>query len=312
MSINAKATTITFGTAGNDTIYAQYLLGDLIDGLGGNDIIFGLDGDDILLGNAGRDTLYGAGGHDKLDGGKDNDKLYGGAGNDILIGGTGDDYIDGGLDFDTVDYSGATAGIRVNLSNTSQQNTGGAGRDTIFNVENITGSNFNDVLTGNAFDNFMLAGTGADTLRGGDGNDTLVSMFDSLGDTLDGGNGNDSLMSGTGNDTLVGGAGNDTLNGNYGQDLLTGGTGADKFQFNSAQDSTLVAPDKITDFIVGVDKIIASFASVVSITGEATAQTVLLDFNPNDQNPYDYDSAILVSADRLLTISDFSTSFFGF
>jgi Ca2+-binding RTX toxin-like protein len=309
MTINAKATTFTFGTVGNDTIYAQYLLGDMIDGLGGNDTIYGLDGDDILLGNTGRDVLYGAAGHDKLDGGTDNDKLYGGTGNDILIGGAGDDFIDGGLDFDTVDYSGATTGVRVNLSSTSQQNTGGAGRDTIVNVENITGSNFNDVLTGNVFDNFMLAGNGADTLRGGDGNDTLVSMgADGLGDTLDGGNGNDSLMSGTGNDTLVGGAGNDTLNGFYGQDLLTGGTGADKFQFNSAEDSTLVAPDKIMDFIVGEDKIVASFVSVVSITGVATAQTVLLDFTFDGFA----DSAILVSANTLLSNSDFSTSIFGF
>ncbi len=310
MTINAKATTFTFGTTGNDTIFAQYLLGDMINGLGGNDTIFGLDGDDILLGAAGRDVLYGAAGHDKLDGGTGNDKLYGGAGNDILIGGTGDDYIDGGLDFDTVDYSGATAGIRVNLSSASQQNTGGAGRDTIVNVENITGSSFNDVLTGNALDNFILAGAGADTLRGGDGNDTLMSMgADGLGDTLDGGNGNDSLMSGTGNDSLAGGAGNDTLYGYYGLDLLTGGTGADKFQFNSAQDSTIDAPDKITDFIVGEDKIVASFATVVSITGVASApQTVLLDFTFDGVA----DSAILVTANAPLTLSDFSTSIFGF
>jgi Ca2+-binding RTX toxin-like protein len=309
MTINAKATTFTYGTVGNDTIYAQYLLGDMIDGLGGNDTIFGLDGDDILLGNAGRDVLYGAAGHDKLDGGAGNDKLYGGTGNDILIGGTGDDLIDGGLDSDTVDYSDASAGVRVNLSSTSQQNTGGAGRDTIVNVENVTGSNFNDVLTGNAFDNFMLAGAGADTLRGGDGNDTLVTLgADGLSDTLDGGNGKDSLMSGVGNDTLTGGADNDILNGFYGQDLLTGGAGADKFQFNSAQDSTFTAPDKITDFVVGEDKIEASFASVVSISGVATAQTVLLDFTFDGVA----DSAILVSANAVLTLGDFSTSIFGF
>ena len=36
MPINARATTYTYGTAGNDIITAQYLLGDLIDGLGGD------------------------------------------------------------------------------------------------------------------------------------------------------------------------------------------------------------------------------------------------------------------------------------
>ena len=48
MPINAQATTFTFGTAASNTITAQYLLGDLIDGLGGNDTIFGLDGGDKL------------------------------------------------------------------------------------------------------------------------------------------------------------------------------------------------------------------------------------------------------------------------
>jgi len=309
MPINAQATTFTFGTAANDTIYAQYLLGDLIDGLAGNDTIFGLDGGDRLLGNAGRDVIYGGLGHDTLDGGSGNDRLYGGADNDILIGGTGDDTMDGGTGYDTVDYSGATSGVRVNLAITSQQNTGGAGRDTIMNVENITGSGFNDMLTGNALDNFILSGSGADVLRGGDGNDTLISaVADGVGDTLDGGNGNDSLMSGNGNDTLLGGAGSDILNASYGQDTLTGGAGADKFQFSSELDSTLAAPDRITDFVVGEDRIVASFASVVSISGPLNAQTVLLDFTFDGVA----DSMIIVSANAMLTANDFSTSIFGF
>ncbi len=309
MPINVKATVFTFGTAGNDIIDAQYLLGDLIDGLGGNDTITGLEGLDVLLGNAGRDKLFGMGGHDRLDGGAGNDRLYGGTGNDILTGGAGDDFIDGGADFDTADYSGAVAGVRVNLSITAAQNTGGAGRDTIINVENLTGSNFNDVLTGNGLDNFIIAGAGADTVRGGAGNDTLISVgADGLRDVLDGGSGHDSLMSGNGNDTLTGGDGNDILNGSTGQDILSGGTGADKFQFNSLQDSTLAAPDQILDFVVGEDRIVASFASVISISGPVNAQMVLLDFTLDGVA----DSAILVSANAMLSGADFSTSIFGF
>ena len=309
MPINQQATTYTYGTAGNDTITAQYLLGDLIDGLGGNDTIIGLDGNDVLLGNAGRDTLYGMGGHDTLNGGTGNDRLFGGSGNDILTGGAGDDLLDGGLDLDTADYAAATAGVRVNLSLTGQQNTGGAGRDTILNVENITGSAFNDVLTGNALDNFILAGTGSDTLRGGDGNDTLISLgSDILGDVLDGGNGHDSLIGGRGNDTLSGGAGNDILNALSGQDRLTGGAGSDKFQFDNMTDSSLAAPDQITDFMVGVDRIVASFATVVSISGPVNAQTVLIDYSFDGIA----DSAILVSANAMLSAADFSTSIFGF
>jgi hypothetical protein len=46
----------------------------------------------------------------------------------------------------------------------------------------------------------------------------------------------------------------------------------------------------------------------VSITGVATAQNVLLDFTFDGVA----DSAILVSANALLSNSDFSTSIFGF
>ena len=69
MPINAHATTFTFGTAGKDIIDAQYLLGDMIDGLGGDDIINGLDGNDLLLGGTGRDTISGNGGNVVIDGG---------------------------------------------------------------------------------------------------------------------------------------------------------------------------------------------------------------------------------------------------
>lgn len=309
MTIIGKASAITHGTIGSDILYAQYTLGDWIDGLAGNDTIYGLGGDDIILGNDGRDVLYGLGGNDTLDGGNGNDRLFGGDGNDQLIGGAGDDYMDGGTGVDMVDYRTATAGVRVNLSITTQQDTRGAGRDTIVNVENIAGSNFNDVLTGNAADNFISGGRGADVLRGGDGNDTLITdIADLLGDTLDGGNGNDSLQSGSGNDILLGGAGNDTLLGSGGQDTLTGGLGADKFIFNNVSDSTLAAADRITDFEVGVDKIVYGVAKVVSISGPAASQVVMLDYTGDGVA----DSAINVTANGILTAGDFTGSIFGF
>jgi len=283
--------------------------GDEIHGLAGNDRITGLWGADRLFGENGNDLLSGGAGHDVLDGGAGNDRLFGESGNDIHTGGAGDDSLDGGVDIDTADHNTATAGVRVSLEITVRQNTGGAGRDTIVNVENLTGSNFNDILTGNSSDNFMIAGKGADILRGGNGNDTLLSQSnDGLKDTLDGGAGNDSLLSGNGNDKLVGGSGNDILNAWLGQDTLTGGTGADKFQFGSADESTVTTPDRITDFTVGEDRIVASFASVVSISGPVNAQTVLLDYNFDGIT----DSAIVVTANAALSASDFSTSIFGF
>jgi Ca2+-binding RTX toxin-like protein len=224
-----------------------------------------------------------------------------------MTGGAGDDFMDGGLDVDTADYSSAASGVRVNLSIIGQQNTGGAGRDTIVNVENITGSNFNDLLVGNAGDNFILAGLGNDIVRGGGGNDTLISGLDARGDLLDGGSGLDSLQGGLGNDIIFGGTGNDFLNGFVGRDIMAGGAGADKFIFNSAPDSSLDTPDWIADFTVSEDKIVTGFASVVQISGPVFAQTVLLDFTADGVA----DSAILVTANATLTASDFSTSIFG-
>lgn len=52
-------------------------------------------------------------------------------------------------------------------------NTSGE-KDTLSNIENITGSAFNDVLTGNAGINVIQGDAGTDTLTGDDGADTFV------------------------------------------------------------------------------------------------------------------------------------------
>jgi len=63
----------------------------------------------------------------------------------------------------------------------------------------------------------------------------------------------------TGKDTLVGGAGADTITGGVGIDTLTGGAGADTFNYAAnaagAVVSSLAAPDVITDFTSGTDKL---------------------------------------------------------
>ncbi len=155
---------------------------------------------DTLIGNAGANTLNGNAG---------NDVLNGGAGNDVLI---------GGLGIDQANYNTASLGVTVNLGVTTAQNTQGAGIDTLSGIENLLGSNLNDVLTGDAF---------ANTLNGGLGNDTLNGA--------------------SGNDVLIGGAGIDTMK---------GGAGNDGFVFNAIGDSGLgTNKDVITDFVHGTDKI---------------------------------------------------------
>ncbi len=77
--------------------------------------------------------------------------LIGAAGNDVLNGGPGNDTMDGGpAGIDTASYANAPAAVTVNLALQGvAQNTIGAGIDTLVNFENLGGSAFNDVLSGN-------------------------------------------------------------------------------------------------------------------------------------------------------------------
>ncbi|WP_284198481.1 tandem-95 repeat protein [Azospirillum oryzae] len=109
-------------------------------------------------------------GADSLEGGDGNDTIYGGAGNDTLSGGLGDDVLDGGADNDTVTYAASATAVNANLA------TGigtGEGTDTLRNLENVTGSAFDDVITGDSGANILLGGGGTDTITGGAGTDTV-------------------------------------------------------------------------------------------------------------------------------------------
>jgi serralysin len=162
-----------------------------LTGTSANNTLNGAGLDDIISGLEGADKLYGYAGADSLDGGTGNDKLYGGDGNDLLTGGTGGDRLDGGTGTDTASYATATAGVIANLSSASS-NRGDAYLDTFISIENLTGSNFADTLTGNSSANRLEGGAGADTLNGNGGNDTLM-----------GGAGADVLNGGSGTDTAV-------------------------------------------------------------------------------------------------------------
>ncbi|MDX7799553.1 retention module-containing protein [Aeromonas caviae] len=146
--------------------------------------------DEILIGGSGNDTLNGNAGNDILLGGLGNDSLNGGEGNDLLIGGAGNDTLNGGNGNDTASYFDSAAGVTVTV-NGANQNTGGAGTDSLSNMENLVGSMFNDSLTGDGNANVLSGLAGNDILSGGGGDDLLVG--------------------GTGSDTLTGGAGKDTF-----------------------------------------------------------------------------------------------------
>ncbi len=189
--------------------------GDELTGDGGTNGLWGGAGDDTLDGGAGDDTW--------LNGGTGNDIVRGGEGADHLEGGDGDDTIDGGSGTDTADYYGAVSAVTVNLLTALA--TGGAGSDVIAGIENINGSGFDDMLTGDGGANGLWGGFGNDTLDGGAGNDGVTGSFGN--DVLRGGDGNDYLEGGENDDTLDGGAGSDTVaywgaTGGVVVDLVTG------------------------------------------------------------------------------------------
>ena len=160
----------------------------------GNDKLEGTDDNDDINGLSGDDTIYGLGGDDELDGGD---------GNDLLVGGPGADELEGGDGKDTISYSYSPAGVTINLT-TGTARGGNADGDTIGDdIEHVTGSMYDDVLTGNRQAN-QLTGLGGN-------------------DELDGGRRDDTLSGGAGDDMLDGGDGNDTLEGGAGADMLTGG-----------------------------------------------------------------------------------------
>ena len=102
------------------------------------------------------------------------ENLLGSGLNDTITGNTGNNLLDGAAGIDTVSYANAAAAVTVNLSVVAAQNTVGAGTDTLLNVENLTGSNFNDTLTGSASNNTVNGGLGNDTMSGGTGADSFV------------------------------------------------------------------------------------------------------------------------------------------
>jgi len=171
------------------------------------------DGIEAAIGSPYDDTMLGGAGNDKLEGVGGNHKLYGYGGDDTLDGGVGNDLINGGDGTDTASYAASGSAVTVDLAlNASAQTTIGQGTDTISNVENLTGSNYNDTLSGNTLANTLYGGPGNDTLSGRDGNDLLH-----------GDEGDDRLYGGNGDDLLYGDLGNDTLDGQLNTDTCTGG-----------------------------------------------------------------------------------------
>jgi len=275
-------------------------LDNIITGNDANNTLNGLAGNDTLIGGGGDDTLYGGTGDDQINGGDGNDQLFGDEGNDTLRGAAGDDFIDGGNNIDTVSYDNSPNGVVVNIDETNNYQNSGSGfhktivsnvliptspepnfdiapgtafdgfgnTDTLRNLENIIGSQQNDVLIGNGLNNriealggndLLIGNAGADTLDGGNGSDSVSYRYDSgvvtidlsAGTAIDSSGSTDTLISienvtgSAGDDTIIGtddanvifaGAGNDKVSGRGGNDILFGEAGKDTLEGEAGDD----------------------------------------------------------------------------
>ena len=198
-----------------------------INGTSSNNVLTGTAGINIMDGLAGSDTLAGLGGAD------------------TLVGGAGTD---------TATYAASTAGVNVSLM-TGLGSGGDAEGDTLSTIENLTGSNFDDILEGNAASNVLNGGLGIDTVSYEHaaagvtislvaptvskksratvpaGTDTLSGFENLTGSAF-----NDSLTGNTGNNVLKGLAGNDTMNGGAGAATMFGGLGNDTYVVDNIGD----------------------------------------------------------------------------
>ncbi|HET7805250.1 MAG TPA: cadherin-like domain-containing protein [Pseudolabrys sp.] len=268
-------------------------------------------------GGAGFDTLINI---ESLRGSAFNDTLTSNGISGVLEGGPGNDILSGQVGGnETVSYEHATGPVTVNLSVTAQQNTIGAGLDTISNFEAVRGSAFNDTLSGSG-SSVLEGGAGADTLNGTiGGSDTAsyehataavtVNLLDpglntgvAAGDTF---NFIHNLRGSQFNDTLVGDNNANVLNGwgsrDNGSDVLTGNGGGDTFVFNGGHVT-------VTDFNHSEsDKIDLGFLNFGTGISQTELQSLITAAAPGSQTlDFGNDQTVTVNVSvSSLQLSDF-------
>lgn len=259
---------------------------------------YNLTGNDTannLLGNRGANLIDGRGGADTMRGGDGNDSYRVDREDDVVVESSADT---GGVDLVI------TSTIAYTLGNFLENLQLAPG--ALFGIGNALAN----VLAGNGANNFLDGREGADTLRGGAGDDqycvdsagdviveseastggrdeVLASISYTLGagvenvtftDASEGvltGNGNalDNLMQGNrGRNRLSGGEGADTLDGGIGGDTVIGGAGADAFRFRE-----LSRNDVVQDFATGMDRIDLSLIDADGVAGGDQAFTFIGD-----------------------------------
>ncbi|MNR98479.1 Bifunctional hemolysin/adenylate cyclase precursor [compost metagenome] len=247
-------------TLGGDEFFAHNSLVGTFDGNGGlhdrvnysgfsagltinlsDKTILSVDAGKGSVGKSGQDTYIGI--HDAT----------GGNGNDTFIAGSAANAFDGGAGNNTVNYGASDVGVIVNLSAVVQngvaslRGSGGyADNDSYTNIQNITGSLFDDLFYGSSVANILDGGLGTLHNRVSYTNDTQnlvinLSDKDASGALAGRGLGGNAL-----NDTYIniqdatGGAGADIFIASAAENRFDGGAGLDTVSYASSDTAVTV------------------------------------------------------------------------
>ncbi|WP_138466446.1 Hint domain-containing protein [Poseidonocella sp. HB161398] len=251
LTLSDYADTVDAGFSSGSTYIDGGAGDDYIEYGTGSSTVFGGEGDDFIDDNVGTQEA----GSDYLDGGAGNDRIYAGSGTDTVFGGSGSDTITGEGGDDLIH--------------------GGEGADS------ITGDADADTIYGDAGDDTIEGGSGADSLMGGAGRDAIWGGTDGSADTIQGGDDQDTihLSDGFGAASLSGGEGGTD------QDLLdiTGHTGPVTLTFTGEgagmlTDGTATATfSEFEAFALGAgsDSVDASASTgAVTVSGGAGSDTI--------------------------------------
>lgn len=221
------------GSAAVEQIYYSGNGSGTILGSDSNNFINSSIGTDWLEGKGGNDWLFGGGGDDHLEGGTGNDELDGWQGADTMIGGTGDDvyHVDSASDVVT-EYAGEGIDtVKVRKSSYALP----------ANVENADLRYFSGSIsvTGTSANNLFIMGTGAQSVIGSTGIDTISYAFTTavevdLWTVTLGGEAADDYM--TGIENLTGSSYDDVLRALGTQSIIDGGAGADTMEGRNGSD----------------------------------------------------------------------------
>jgi subtilisin family serine protease len=223
---------------------------------------------------------------------------------------------------DTLNLSAVTAASYINLSNGSGNIDGVVlGSGSIIGIDNVTGGDGNDILTGDGNSNVLLGMRGNDRLDGGLGADVMDGFtgddrffVDNAGDQIiEGiGQGNDRVLTSvnytltagaeielfttttsasttnlnlTGNafgQTIQGNLGNNRIDGGAGVDIMQGFAGDDRYYVDAVGDQVIEVVGQGNDTVLAsVSYILAAGQSIETMTTTNTAGTGAINLTGN-------------------------------